>query len=81
MAPVLANLSASYATTPRPIVAVYQQMRDEQPGHDTRNFELLDAVPFLHGHELAPPRSFVDRRVVRPFVVRIYESPEVAGRA
>jgi SAM-dependent methyltransferase len=78
MAPVLDNLSSSYARTPRPIVVVYQRMRKELPGHDLRNFELLDAVPFLRGHELPPPRGFVDRRVVRPFVVRIYQSPEAA---
>jgi hypothetical protein len=78
MTPVLDNLSSSYARAPRPIVAVYQRMRKELPGHDLRNFELLDAIPFLRGHELPPPRGFVDRRVVRPFVVRLYESPEAA---
>jgi hypothetical protein len=78
MASVLANLTASYARTPRPIVAVYQRMRQELPGRDLRNFDLLDAVPFLRGHELPAPRGFIDKRVVRPFVVRIYESPEAS---
>jgi SAM-dependent methyltransferase len=79
MAPVLENLSSSYARRPRPVVALYQQMRNEQPGHATRNLELLDGVPFLRGRELAPPQRFVDRRVVAPFVVRVYESAELAG--
>jgi hypothetical protein len=79
MAPVLGNLASSYARRPRPIVALYQQMRHEQPGHDTRNLELLDGVAFLRGRELEPPRGFIDRRVVAPFVVRIYESAELAG--
>jgi hypothetical protein len=43
----------------------------------TSNLALLDAVPFLAGHTLTPPTGAIDRRLLAPFTVRIYESAEV----
>jgi SAM-dependent methyltransferase len=74
---VIAKLSSSYEARPRPIVVVYQQMTIEQPEHATSNLALLDDVPFLTGRTLARPDRWIDRRMVAPFTVRVYESPEV----
>lgn len=74
---VIANLTVSYETRPRPVVVVYQQMTVEQPEHDTTNLTLLDRIPFLTGRTLGPPDGAIDRRVLVPFTVRVYESPEV----
>lgn len=73
---VIANLTGSYERTPRPLVVLYQQMTVEHPAHRTRNLELLDAVPFLSGRTLASPTGAIDRRVLAPFTVRVYESTE-----
>ncbi len=78
---VIANLTASYETRPRPVVVVYQQMTVEQPGHDTGNLALLDRVPFLTGRTLPLPRGAIDTRVLAPFTVRVYESTEVDERS
>ncbi len=75
---VIGNLAASYGSEPRPIVLIYQQMIVEwPPWQQTKNLELLDSVPFLTGRTLDPLRGVVNRRVLKPFVVRMYESPEV----
>jgi SAM-dependent methyltransferase len=74
---VIANLTASYETKPRPVIAIYQQLTHEEPGQATRNIELLDQVPFLSGRTLSP-RGLVDRRLLKVFTVRLFESPEVA---
>lgn len=81
MTSVVANLGSSYHQRPRPIVVIYQQLRVEQPQHRTRNVELLRALPFL-AHRPLQPRSLLDRVVLRPFVVDLFESQErsVAGR-
>jgi hypothetical protein len=76
---VLANLTATHERDPRPIVVLYQQMTVEHPAHRTRNLALLDRVPFLTGRTLAPPPGAIDRRMLAPFTVRVYESPELAG--
>jgi SAM-dependent methyltransferase len=73
---VVDNLSASYAALPRPIVVVYEQMTEERPNRRTRNIELLDRVPFLADRTLPHRRGPIDRRVLRLFTVRVYESPE-----
>jgi hypothetical protein len=73
----IANLTASYERRRRPVVVVYQQMTVEQPGHVTSNLALLDAVPFLTARTLAPPTGAIDRRLLAPFTVRVYESVEV----
>lgn len=74
---VIANLTASYETRPRPVVVVYQQMTVEEPGDETSNLALLDRVPFLTGRTLPLPAGAIDKRVLAPFTVRVYESPEV----
>ena len=73
---VIANLTSSYDDHPRPVVVVYQQMTVEQPEHDTTNLTLLDRIPFLSGRTLDPPSGAINRRVLAPFTVRVYESPE-----
>jgi hypothetical protein len=77
MVRVIANLTASYKRRQRPVIVVYQQMTVERPGHVTNNLALLDAVPFLTGRTLAQPTGVIDRRLLAPFTVRIYESLEV----
>ena len=52
-------------------------MTTEMPDHDTGNLALLDRVPFLVGRTLDHPRGAVDRRILAPFSVRVYESLEV----
>ena len=74
---VIANLTASYERRRRPVVVVYQQMTVEFPAHRTSNLALLDAVPFLTGRTLSPPKGAINRRFLAPFTVRIYESAEV----
>jgi hypothetical protein len=81
MQSVLENLAASYGRRPRPLVVVYQQMTHEQPGHATRNLELLDSVEFLTPHRLPRPSGRLDRRMVSQFTVWIYESAEIATPA
>lgn len=77
---VIANLEASYEKRPRPVVVVYQQMLEEWPRwQQTKNLELLDGVSFLTGRTLAPPSGVIDRRLLRPFIARAYESPEVTS--
>jgi hypothetical protein len=73
---VVANLTRSYERAPRPIVVVYQQLVEEN--NPTRNLELLDKVPFLSGRNLLLPTRIPDRWVLDPFMVRVYESPEIA---
>jgi SAM-dependent methyltransferase len=75
MVRVLANLTRSYESKPRPVVVVYQQMTVEGPRHRTRNLELLEGVPFLRGGTLAK-QGWLDRRMLRPFTVRVFRSPE-----
>lgn len=75
---VIANIRSSYESRPRPVVLVYQQMIVEwPPWQQTKNLELLDDVWFLEGRTLDPPSGVIDRRVLKPFVARVYESPEV----
>jgi predicted RNA methylase len=75
---VVANLARAYERTPRPIVVVYQQLVHEN--HPTRNLELLDRMPFLSGRTLSRPPSIPDRWMLDAFLVRVYESPEIASR-
>ena len=74
---VVANLTRSYERAPRPVVLVYQQLVEEN--HPTRNLALLDEVPFVSGRTLPLPPRIPDRWLLDPFMVRVYESPEVAG--
>ena len=74
---VIANLTASYERRRRPVIVVYFQMKEEQPGHATSNLGLLDAVPFLTGRTLR--HNVIDRILLGDLKVRIYESPEVLG--
>lgn len=75
---VIANLSASYERAPRPVIVLYQQLIVEWPAWQrTRNLELLEQVSFLTGRTLEPPKGPIDRRMLKLFVVGIYESPEV----
>ncbi len=74
---VIANLTDSYERLPRPIIVVYHQLTIEDPEDDTDNLRLLDAVPFLTGRTLKPPAGVIDRKLLTPFTVRIYESAEV----
>ncbi len=76
---VIDNLESSYETDPRPLVLVYQQMIEEwPPWQATKNLELLNRVAFLAGRTLDPPSSAIDRRVLKQFIVRVYESPEIS---
>jgi len=75
---VIDNLRASYQSRPRPVVVVYQQMKEESPASRTQNLELLDRVPFLAGHTLDRPRGVLDRHLLKPFVARVYDSPEIS---
>jgi SAM-dependent methyltransferase len=76
---VIANLTASYERRRRPVIVLYQQMKVEQQGHVTNNLELLEAVPFLTARQLPPPAGAIDRRLLAPFKVGIYESVEALG--
>lgn len=74
---VITNLAESYERQPRPIVVVYHQLTIEDPGDETGNLSLLDQVPFLQGRTLRAPAGMLDRKLLAPFTVRIYESTEV----
>jgi hypothetical protein len=74
MTRVLRNLASSYEQQPRPIVVVYQQQVVEEPRHSTNNLGLLDQQPFLAGRTLR--YSILDRLLLKPYLVRIYTSPE-----
>ena len=76
MTNVLQNLNESYEHEPRAIVVVYQQAAHEKPEHTTKNLELLAETPFLVGRTLEPD-GWIDRRVLAPYLVRVFESPEL----
>jgi len=80
MASVLTNLSESYVKHPRPIVAIYQQMRHEEPGHSTGNRELLTALPFLTRTD-PRPGGLYSKFALTPFDVSVFTSPEARNRA
>ncbi|OBK74406.1 class I SAM-dependent methyltransferase [Mycobacterium sp. 1274761.0] len=73
---VIANLTASYQAHPRPIIVIFQQMTDEDPAHRTDNLALLASVPYLTERTLELPSGAIDRRLLAPYTVRIYESVE-----
>jgi SAM-dependent methyltransferase len=76
MTNVLHNLKESYQHEPRPIVVVYQQAVHEGRKHSTRNLELLAETPFLVGRTVEP-HGWIDRRILAPYLVRVFESPEI----
>jgi SAM-dependent methyltransferase len=76
MESVIANLTASYRFSPRPIALVYQQLRAEPPETRTRNLELLESVPFVTGRTLAPRRP-IDRRLLADWLVRVFETRHI----
>jgi SAM-dependent methyltransferase len=76
MTNVLHNLKDSYQHEPRPIVVVYQQAVREGPKHMTRNLELLAETPFLVGRTVEP-HGWIDRRILAPYLVRMFESSEI----
>ena len=77
MVRVIANLGRSYERRPRSLVVLYHQLTVEDAGDETGNLALLDKVPFLEGRTLEPPAGRIDRNLLAPFTVRIYESSEV----
>jgi predicted RNA methylase len=79
MARVLENLADAYDAGCSPLVVVYQQLTKEDARHSTRNIALLDELPFLTGRSLEP-RGWIERRVLAPYTVRIYASPEARNQ-
>ena len=71
---VLANLTASYAAAPRPVSIVYQQLRNEDAEHDTRNVALASEQSLLvrRGMRVRGP---VDRLLLNQYVLHRFESP------
>ena len=75
LAPVLANLAESYEAQPRAITIVYQQLRNEDAEHDTRNIEMLDELDFATRRS-ARLRWPVDRWLLRPYALHAFASSE-----
>lgn len=73
MSRVIDNLAQSYAERLRPIIVVYQQARREDDATD--NVARLAEASFL-GHRPLLVNGVVDRFLLRPWVVDIFESPE-----
>lgn len=73
---VIANLTAAYENSPRPVVVIYQEWYEEPERTKTRNLELLAHVPFLSGRRLVAQR-FIDRKLLQGYIVEVFESPEV----
>jgi SAM-dependent methyltransferase len=74
MSRVIANLEQSYAERPRPIIVVYQQARQEDDA--TENVAKLAEASFL-AHRSLDRSGPLDRFLLKPWVVDIFESPEV----
>jgi SAM-dependent methyltransferase len=75
---VIDQLGASYSRRARPVICIYQQHRHEPPETKTGNVGLLAAVPFLR-HRALERERLLDRWLVHPNLVDVFESPEVAG--
>jgi SAM-dependent methyltransferase len=76
MTRVIEHLSRSYHQAPRPIQIVYHQNIAESDRSRTQNVELLAAVPFLTHRRLAPA-SRLRRWMLRPWLLDVFESPEM----
>ena len=76
MSRVIDNLARSYHERPRPIVVVYQQARQEDDATD--NVAKLAQASFLAHHSLAS-NGLLDRFLLKPWIVDMFESPEVAS--
>ena len=80
MTRVIERLTESYTKRQRPIVITYEQHRHESQETKSENVELLAAVPFLTRQPLHKD-NLVDRRwILQPFLVELFESPEVQER-
>ena len=76
MSRVIDNLAHSYRELPRPIIVVYQQARHEDDATD--NVVKLAQASFL-AHRSLGPNGRLDRFLLKPWIVDIFESPEVVS--
>ncbi len=75
---VIAHLADSYAQSGRPVTVIYQQLRDEDPEHQTANTRLLANASFL-AETSARTGGLVDRALLRPYELRVFQSAECLG--
>jgi SAM-dependent methyltransferase len=75
---VLATLGASYASWPRSITIVYQQLRDEDAEHHTRNVSLIAGLEFVEARPLRMSRP-LDRWLLSPYVISAFASSDAVA--
>jgi SAM-dependent methyltransferase len=79
MKQVLSNLGKSYERDPRPVALVYQQLRNEDAEHATRNRELLGALPFLTSQPLRL-RGPLNRALLSTYAIDLYVASGTESR-